>query len=1044
MDTYSPSPPPAARKLGFLPDFRNSSWPLAYSAALAATLVGILVRAALTPLIGPTELSFSISLLAILWAAWFGGLGPGAMCTVVSALASVYYFVLPTRSLSLTNARDRIDFAIFLILGLGMAWLADSQRRALRRAAHAENAERMERQRFETTLASIGDAVVATDNQGRITFANKVALDLFRASRAAITGRPLQDVFRIVNEYTRETVESPVAKVLRHGAIVGLANHTVLIAQDGTEVPIDDSAAPIRNGNGVMQGTVLVFRDITERRRSETTRQLLASVIESSEDAIITQDLDGIVTSWNRGAERTYGYSAQEMIGKPIAQLAVPDRGPEMAMILEQIRNGEHVDHYRTLRRTKAGALIHTSLSVSPVRDAAGRITGAARIARDVTAEVQAQAEIAEHRERLRVTLNSIGDAVLTTGPDARITYLNPVAEQLTGWSTGEAAGQPMERIFRIVNEDSRQPVENPVTKVLKEGRVVGLANHTVLLSRDGKEVAIDDSAAPIRSAAGEMLGVVLVFRDITQRRETERLIEAQTRELRQRAHLMERVHCFVRDLEDRIVYWNPGVTELYGYSAEEAVGQAAHILLRTEFSTPLERIRTQVMNSGQWDGELVHIRRDGQKVIVASHWALHRDPEGRPLNILEVCTDITARKQAEDAVRKHEDQLAMVMNALPVGVGMIDSEGNVVTTNPAWKQFVHGGIPSLDDRENTRWRAAGADGKPLARSEFPGMRALRGDEVVPGIDFLRKQDDGAERWTRMSSTPLRDSTGRVTGALVVVEDIDEARRAADQRAELLAKERALGAERLLRQTEAELARVARALSVAELATSIAHEINQPLAGVVTNAEAGLRWLSGESPNIGEARQSLTLVSRDGNRAGAVIRRIREFLRKEPPPNTTLDLREVIQEAVALAGAELRQREIVLRTEFPDEVLGIRGDRIQLQQVLLNLMINGAEAMNSIAGPKNLLVAAERSADGSMQVSVRDSGTGIAVQDLPRMFETFFSTKPSGMGMGLSISRSIIEAHGGRIWAAPNDGAGLTVRFDLPPEESALAAGIRP
>lgn len=1013
---------------------------MAYGAALAAAIASILARAALTPLIGPTELSFSISLLAILWAAWFTGLGPGVLCTILSAAASAYYFAAPVRSLLLLNARDRISLVIFLILGVGMAWLADSQRRALRRAAKAEAAERIERHRFETTLASIGDAVLATDNQGRITFANKVALDLLRATAAEVAGKPLDTVFRIVNEYTRAAVESPVAKVLREGAIVGLANHTVLIAQDGAEVPIDDSAAPIRNGDGVMQGTVLVFRDITERQKAEANRQLLASVIESSDDAIITKNLDGVITSWNRGAERIFGYSAEEMIGRPITRLAAPDRAQEIQRILERIRNGEHVDHFRTVQRTKAGTLVHLSLSVSPVRDAAGRITGAARIARDITAEVEAEAQITEHRERLRVTLSSIGDAVLATDPQGRVSYLNPVAEQLTGWTTADAAGRPMEQIFRIVNEDSRQTVENPVTKVLKEGTVVGLANHTILISRDGKEFAIDDSAAPIRGAAGELLGVVLVFRDISQRRASERLIEAQTRELRERTHLLERVHCFVRDLQDRIVYWNPGAVDLYGYSAGEAVGALTHSLLQTVFPVPLEQIRSQVINTGVWEGELVHTRRDGEKVIVASHWALHRDAEGRALSILEVNTDITARKQAEDAVLKHEAQLATVLNTLPVGVAMVDATGNVVTCNPAWEPFVPGVLPSRDEREAVRWRAFQDGGAPLPRSEFPAARALRGEEVFPGTDFLWKDDGGVERWMRISAVPLH-ATGEISGAVIVIQDIDEARRAADQRAELLAKERALGAERALRQTEAELARVARALSIGELTTSIAHEINQPLAGVVTNAEAGLRWLSGQAPNFEEARQSLTLVARDGNRASAIIRRIREFLRKEAPQNTSLDLRRIIQEAVALAEADLRKREVLLHTEFPEEVLAVRGDRIQLQQVILNLLINGAEAMASIAGPKNLRVAAERSPDGSILVAVRDSGAGISAENLPRMFDTFFTTKPAGMGMGLSISRSIIEAHGGRIWAAPNDGPGLTVRFGLPPEESALAAG---
>lgn len=416
----------------------------------------------------------------------------------------------------------------------------------------------MERQRFETTLRSIGDAVVATDAEGRVTFANKVALSMLRWPELELSGRPLDEVFRIVNEETRDTVDSPVARVLREGGIVGLSNHTVLIARDGTEVPIDDSAAPVQGSDGAMHGAVLVFRDITERRHAEAASRLLASIVESSGDAIFSQDLDGIVTTWNNGAERIFGYTAEEMIGKPASVLATPQFEDEMAQMLEWVARGERVDQYRTIRRIKSGGLIHASVTVSPVLNAAGRITGASKIIRDVTVQVEAQKEVAEQRERLRVTLGSIGDAVLSTDGAGRVSYLNPVAERLTGWTNQDASGRPIEDVFRIVNESTREIIPNPAAKVLREGRVIGLTNHTILISRDGTEIAIDDSAAPIRDARNEITGVVLVFRDITGKRATERLMAQQTAELRQRAQLMERVVCFVRDLEDRIVYWNP------------------------------------------------------------------------------------------------------------------------------------------------------------------------------------------------------------------------------------------------------------------------------------------------------------------------------------------------------------------------------------------------------------------------------------------------------------------------------------------------------
>jgi PAS domain S-box-containing protein len=402
--------------------------------------------------------------------------------------------------------------------------IAVARERAL---AEAQNA----RDSLKTTLASIGDAVISTDGRGKIVFANKVAQSLLRAPESAIVGKHLDHVFRIVNELTRATVESPVAKVLREGSVVGLANHTVLIAQDGTEVPIDDSAAPIRSEDGTVQGTVLVFRDVTARREAESISQLLSSIVVSSEDAIVSKDLAGTITSWNRGAERMFGYSAPEMIGRSVSVLYPPEKSNELPEILGRVSRGERVEHYRTLRVTKDGTQINVSLSVSPVHDASGRIVGAAKIVRDITSQVRAQEEIAEQRERLRVTLNSIGDAVMATDGRGHLSFLNAVAEKLTGWSSAEAVGRPLEEVFRIVNERTRHTVENPVAKVLREGKVVGLANHTILIARDGKEIAIDDSAAPIRNDRGDILGVVLVFRDIAERRAAEKLLAAQTAE---------------------------------------------------------------------------------------------------------------------------------------------------------------------------------------------------------------------------------------------------------------------------------------------------------------------------------------------------------------------------------------------------------------------------------------------------------------------------------------------------------------------------------
>ncbi|MGH9646302.1 MAG: PAS domain S-box protein [Bryobacteraceae bacterium] len=388
-------------------------------------------------------------------------------------------------------------------------------------------------QYFRTTLASIADAVVSIDLLGRVVFANKVALSILRTAEHEILGKHFEDVFRIHNEYTGAKVENPLRRVLEEGSTVGLANHTILTAWDGTQTPIDDSAAPIRDNEGEITGAVIVFRDITERRQGEAASGLLASIVESSNDAIISKDLNGTITSWNRAAERIFGYSPEEAIGRPISMIAAPERVDEMPGILERIRNGERIGHYETVRQARDGRRLHISLTVSPVRNREGQIVGASKVARDITEQVRVRTQLAEERERLRVTLSSIGDAVIATDRNGLVSYLNPVAEELTGWESASAAGKSLTEVFRIVNEQTRSAVENPVEKVIAKGLVVGLANHTILIARDGRERAIDDSAAPIRDDGGNIVGVVLVFRDVSEKRTAENQLEQQASELR-------------------------------------------------------------------------------------------------------------------------------------------------------------------------------------------------------------------------------------------------------------------------------------------------------------------------------------------------------------------------------------------------------------------------------------------------------------------------------------------------------------------------------
>jgi signal transduction histidine kinase len=246
-------------------------------------------------------------------------------------------------------------------------------------------------------------------------------------------------------------------------------------------------------------------------------------------------------------------------------------------------------------------------------------------------------------------------------------------------------------------------------------------------------------------------------------------------------------------------------------------------------------------------------------------------------------------------------------------------------------------------------------------------------------------------------------------------------------------------AEAALKQTEAELGRVARVTAMGELTASIAHEVNQPLAAVVTYGNAGLRWLSANPPNFGEVREALSRIVRDGNRASDVIARIRALLNKSEPVARRLDVNDVVREIVALTQGEAERRGASLRTGLAVDLPAVTGDRVQLQQLLLNLMINALDAMNGIANrPRVVRIRTTALERKSILVAVEDSGAGLDPEQAGRLFEAFYTTKPDGLGMGLSISRSIVEAHGGRLWAEPNEGGpGATFQFTLPVEEGA-------
>ncbi|HEY8409956.1 MAG TPA: PAS domain S-box protein [Pyrinomonadaceae bacterium] len=359
-----------------------------YGLGVVITILAVLLRWVLDPLMGDA-LPLVTLFGAVAAAVWLGGYRVAIGVALAGYAACHYLFIPPRGHFDLTTTANVVGLVAYLFTSFVIIFFGEAAR-----VAQSKATER--REVFRVTLRSIGDAVITTDIEGRVTYVNEVAEALTGWSHDEALGEPLERVFKIVNEVTRAPVENPATRALRQGVVVGLANHTVLIKKDGSECPIDDSAAPIRNEVGDVSGCVLIFRDVTAQRliardkaNQLLTARLLASIVESSNDAIISKSLEGIIQSWNAAAERLFGFTAQEAVGKHVSLIIPPERIAEEDQIIARLKAGQRLEHFETERVNKNGDLITVSLTISPLKDDSGRVIGASKIARDVTERKQ-------------------------------------------------------------------------------------------------------------------------------------------------------------------------------------------------------------------------------------------------------------------------------------------------------------------------------------------------------------------------------------------------------------------------------------------------------------------------------------------------------------------------------------------------------------------------------------------------------------------------------------------------------------------------------
>lgn len=332
-------------------------------------------------------------------------------------------------------------------------------------------------------VESSDDEILSKNTDGVILTCNAAAERIFGYAADELIGQPV----RILIPPERWREEDDILRKVREGERVAPLE-TVRVTKEGRRIDVSLTVSPLRNAAGEIVGASTIARDITAQKKAREAEAYLAAIIESSTDAIVAMSLTGAIASCNDSCGQVYGYAPAELIGRSIYVLIPAELHAEENEILARVARGERIEHFETQRVRRDGRRIDVSLSISPIRAASGEIVGLAKVVRDITEQKRLARELAEQQERYRVTLASIGDGVIATDTRGRVAYMSETAERLTGWANADAARRPLAEVFRVINEHTSERVEDPTAAVLRVGRIVGLANHTVLIARNGFE----------------------------------------------------------------------------------------------------------------------------------------------------------------------------------------------------------------------------------------------------------------------------------------------------------------------------------------------------------------------------------------------------------------------------------------------------------------------------------------------------------------------------------------------------------------------------
>ena len=756
--------------------------------------------------------------------------------------------------------------------------------------------------------------------------------------------------------------------------------------------------------------TSLVIAVLTTRVRASEGR--FRTFVDNATDAFFLLDDDWMVLDVNRQACDVLGYSREELIGKHKSDFDVGLDDTAIQRLKQRVVAGEPLT-FETCHRRKDGTSFPVEVRVSQFEQGGRRFLC---LVRDITERKRAEDELRASEERFRSVVDHATDGFFLFDEHQAILDVNKQACESLGYSREEMIGM-RPRDFDA-NLDQASIVR--IGERVNTGETVTF--ETLHRRKDGTVFPVEVRARQFQDGADRFR--LSLARDITERKRAEEVLRENEAKL-QEAQRIGHFGWWERDFATNHVSLSDEVCRIFGLRAvdlPEWHDRWLNLIHHEDRPRVAEAAAAAlVRGSPRYDVEYRVVRPDRAERIVHSQGDVTWDESGRPLHQFGVLQDITELRQAEielraseEALRRSEAYLAEAQRLSHTGTIVFNATGPVYWSEESyriWDLDPRQGLPELE----TVLQRIHPDDREIANKEaFEALSQKR----KYAIEFRIVLPDGTIKYLESTGHPLLSADG-VPEMIATQIDVTE-RKVAQAEHEKL------------RQLESDLAHMNRLSIMGELTASLAHEILHPIATARNNARSALRFLDMNPVDLGEVREALECVVRDTDRGKDIVGRIREHIKKAPPRKERFDINEAIREVIVMVQSAIDKNNVSVSTRLMEGLMAVQGDRVQLQQVVLNLVLNAVEAMSSVEGVRKLSINTEQDKAGGILVAVRDSGPGIDPERLDRVFEPFYTTKTSGVGMGLSICRSIIGAHGGRLWVDANLVRGTVFQFTVP------------